>query len=90
MVSVDLPSPQAVQHIWLPQVRKKSGKKSFLQGQGKVRDFQNLDTESGNFEKSQGKVTIVRGNLDFMSKIIGEHQFSVISVQFLFCLFESY
>ena len=45
---------------WLPQVRKKSGKKKILQGQGKVREFH---FESGKiyfFEKSQGKVLILR------------------------------
>ena len=62
-------------------------------GQGKVREkiifsrsgksqgILNLDRENGNFEESQGKVTMVRENLDFMSKIFGEHQYSVISVQ---------
>ena len=48
---------------------------------GKSQGIFNLDRENDNFEKSQGKVTMVGENLDFVSKIFGEHQYSVISVQ---------
>ena len=40
-----------------------------------------LFRENGNHEKSQGKVTSVRENWDFMSTIIVEHQYAVISMQ---------
>ena len=44
-------------------------------GSGKSQGIFNLDRENRNFEKSQGKVNMVRKNLDFVSKIFGEHQY---------------
>ena len=47
---------------WLPQVRKKSGKKDFFSTSGKSQGILILIRENGNFENSQGKVTMVREN----------------------------
>ena len=55
--------------------------KMFFSRSGICPGILNLDRENGNFEKSQRKVTMVRENLYFISKIFGEHQYSVISVQ---------
>ena len=48
---------------------------------GKSQGILILFGENGNFEKSQGKVTLVREKLDYMSMIFVKDQYPVIPVQ---------
>ena len=48
---------------------------------GKSQGILILFRENGNFEKSQGKVTLVREKWDFMRTIFVEDQYPLIPVQ---------
>ena len=61
--------------------QEKVREKIIFSRSGKSQGILNLNRENGNFEKSQGQVTMVRENLDFMSKVFGEQCYPVILMQ---------